>query len=1090
MEVRMRVDRSKVFAAVFSFFVALASASYAHAASFTIGGTVSGLSTGASVTLADNATDTLKVTANGKFTFAKAVATGAAYSVTVKVQPTGETCTVTAGSGTVGTANVTAVKVTCKASTYTIGGTLSGLITGRSITLLNNGTNALKVSANGAFTFTKALATKAAYAVTISVQPAGETCAVTAGSGTVGTANVKTVKVACKANTYTIGGTVSGLSTGASVTLLDNGTGALKVAANGKFTFAKAIASGATYAVTVSVQPTGETCTVTKGTGTVLSTNVTTVVVTCKATTTTTYSIGGTVSGLSSGASVTLLDNGSGALKVTSNGAFTFATKLASGATYNVTVSVQPTGETCTVTGGSGTVGTANVTTVKVACAAAATFTIGGTVSGLASSTSVTLLDNGTGALVVTANGAFTFATKLASGATYNVTVSVQPTGETCTVTGGSGTVSTANVTTVKVACAAAATFTIGGTVSGLASSTSMTLLDNGTDSLVVSANGKFTFATALATGASYSVTVSAQPTGQSCTVTGGSGTVGTANVTTVKVACTTTSGGGGSGSYWIPYSATPAPIVTPVGSNGLFLIPSDKLSSSPAPTWVTTDTTQLLGIGTQITEKSGAVTYSPQIMMYADTNSAGVTKIFGLTLAGTSSIPTPTQISNLSLSKSQQICQVGSNSETDVTQPTTLFVLIQVGTATQCLSGGSTYEVVHYADSATTAPLVVNVNTTEFDSVYQNGKLSALLLFNSATQSLDVYADDTFTSPTQKITGLSSANQEASVLEEGTLSTSGLFYGVTTTASATELYRIDGASLAATLIQNETTSSFGNFVQDDNNLYYIVVTPGASSTSTATINQVALSGGTPKLLYTSPSFSSTTGFMEYLLIGGNDSVVAFEFYSPGADDTKSTAALYSVPVGKTTATPTTIASYPAGSFIPEAFLAAPSGDGLSSSILFATVRKDTGTATAPVYAYSAVSFPLNGGAGPGPIANSVYLPLSVITSRLTDNVFQVTGITDTNGGYGGGTANTVNVSNLTDTPFTTTGGGHFVFSPGFNGFIEAISSNNIAIGFFDNQPATNSGQATIPQINGAAADLSSNFLYQIVVQNTLVTPY
>ena len=141
------------------------------------------------------------------------------------------------------------------------------------------------------------------------------------------------------------------------------------------------------------------------------------------------------------------------------------------------------------------------MTNVAVACTAK-TYTIGGTLSGLNSATSVTLLDNGTDSLTVTANGTFTFKTALVSGATYSVTVGTQPTGETCSVTAGSGKVGIKNVTTVKVACAASKTFTIGGTVSGLNSGTSATLLDNGTDSLTVTANGAFTFKTALASGA------------------------------------------------------------------------------------------------------------------------------------------------------------------------------------------------------------------------------------------------------------------------------------------------------------------------------------------------------------------------------------------------------------------------------------------------------------------------------------------------------------------------------------------------------------------------------------------------------------
>ena len=63
-------------------------------------------------------------------------------------------------------------------------------------------------------------------------------------------------------------------------------------------------------------------------------------------------------------------------------------------------------------------------------------------------------------------------------------------------------------------------------------------LQDNGGDDLSVSGNGSFTFGTAVADGAAYAVTVKANPSGQSCTVSGGSGTVASANVTNVAVCC------------------------------------------------------------------------------------------------------------------------------------------------------------------------------------------------------------------------------------------------------------------------------------------------------------------------------------------------------------------------------------------------------------------------------------------------------------------------------------------------------------------------------------------------------------------------
>jgi 6-phosphogluconolactonase (cycloisomerase 2 family) len=89
------------------------------------------------------------------------------------------------------------------------------------------------------------------------------------------------------------------------------------------------------------------------------------------------YNVGGTVAGLDAGASVHLQDNGGDDLTVSANGAFTFATKIASGSAYAVTATA-PQGETCSVTGGSGTV-YATVTNVAVACVSNAAIPITGT---------------------------------------------------------------------------------------------------------------------------------------------------------------------------------------------------------------------------------------------------------------------------------------------------------------------------------------------------------------------------------------------------------------------------------------------------------------------------------------------------------------------------------------------------------------------------------------------------------------------------------------------------------------------------------------------------------------------------------------
>lgn len=81
------------------------------------------------------------------------------------------------------------------ATEYTVGGTVSGL-TG-TVSLLNNGGDALSVTSNGSFTFLTSLGDGSAYAVTVGTQPDGQTCAVSSGSGTITGADVTDVSVTC-----------------------------------------------------------------------------------------------------------------------------------------------------------------------------------------------------------------------------------------------------------------------------------------------------------------------------------------------------------------------------------------------------------------------------------------------------------------------------------------------------------------------------------------------------------------------------------------------------------------------------------------------------------------------------------------------------------------------------------------------------------------------------------------------------------------------------------------------------------------------------------------------------------------------------
>ncbi len=163
--------------------------------------------------------------------------------------------------------------------------------------------------------------------------------------------------------------------------------------------------------------------------------------------------IGGNVSGLAAGSSLVLQNNGSDSVTLAGNGSFEFPRALKSSASYAVTVLTQPSGQLCAVDNGSGTVdGNADaVRTVALTCVSMAT--VGGTVSGLAPGTAVTL-GNGAVLLPVAIDGPFSFPGLLAAGSSYAITVATQPVGETCTVLNGSGTVAAGSAVDITVACA------------------------------------------------------------------------------------------------------------------------------------------------------------------------------------------------------------------------------------------------------------------------------------------------------------------------------------------------------------------------------------------------------------------------------------------------------------------------------------------------------------------------------------------------------------------------------------------------------------------------------------------------------------
>ncbi len=114
---------------------------------------------------------------------------------------TGDTCAPMFDSGDQWFAeNITedcTVAVNFEIDTYTIGGTLSGLSAGNSVTLQNNNTDDSTLTDNGDFIFSMALDDLTTYEVTVLDQPEGQFCSVTNASGTLAGSDVDDVAVDC-----------------------------------------------------------------------------------------------------------------------------------------------------------------------------------------------------------------------------------------------------------------------------------------------------------------------------------------------------------------------------------------------------------------------------------------------------------------------------------------------------------------------------------------------------------------------------------------------------------------------------------------------------------------------------------------------------------------------------------------------------------------------------------------------------------------------------------------------------------------------------------------------------------------------------
>ncbi len=268
----------------------------------------------------------------------------------------------------------TPITYTWTITSFTVGGTLSGLV-GSGLVLAFNESITLPLTINGAFAFTPTLFSGESYSVTVISQPVTptQTCTVTNASGTIATSNVTDVAVTCVDSappTTTITDNPSNPSASLDASFTFTGTDEFSVAS--ALTFECQLDGTGFTACTASTSQSYLGLTPGSHTFDVRAVDAAGNLDATPASFTWTIAplaVGGTVSGLV-GNGLVLALNDTLTLPVTINGAFAFTPTLFSGEPYSVTVSNQPASptQTCTVTNASGTIADTAITDVIVTC--------------------------------------------------------------------------------------------------------------------------------------------------------------------------------------------------------------------------------------------------------------------------------------------------------------------------------------------------------------------------------------------------------------------------------------------------------------------------------------------------------------------------------------------------------------------------------------------------------------------------------------------------------------------------------------------------------------------------------------------------
>jgi hypothetical protein len=384
-------------------------------------------------------------------------------------------------------------------------------------------------------------------------------------------------------------------------------------------------------------------------------------------------------------------------------------------------------------------------------------------------------------------------------------------------------------------------------------------------------------------------------------------------------------------------------------------VVPTGNPPASPAVVQ-STGIWQIVGSAAQFTlNGSNVVTaFQRSAIVYLAAGGDGNIHLYGLPLVTSGSVPAPVQLSNLSLPSLTSICISTWTAQSNLLDPTSLFVVLGTSTETNGICGVTQFQVVHWGDGPTLAPTAATLPNTSSPAtgavftaaLYKpSGTLGGLIVRDDAGN-LNFYNGESFSAPQILTTGVQSWSvlYESSMLTNGNLSGGTVDFLDVKTASGESLWRV--TSTGAANVVYTASGRLGGGIGDANNVYFYDAILSANKQN---IYQQAIDSTVPQNieLYSASGISefpytepAVTIEFPVQLIGSNGSVLVFQSntydgYPESSTLGPTSVTFQTVPVATSASGPETPSTILGPSSNGTVFMAAPSYTDFASRLLY-----------------------------------------------------------------------------------------------------------------------------------------------------------